>query len=574
MRSELSRVLAGCRSAFVGVGLLSGLSNILALTGSVFMLAVYDRVIPSGSIPTLLGLGLLALVIYALQAIVDIFRGRILTRTGLVIKEAFASRAYDTIVRNSAQGDLRSGNIVRDLDQVQGFLSSMAPTAIFDLPWLPLYLGICFAFHFYIGVAVTVGAVVLIIITAISNSLTKGPSSELNDRMNKRGSFLAASQNNAETIQTMGMNLAMSGTWNRIENEIIGESRRIADITTMLGTTSRVFRMVLQSFVLAVGAYLVIMQDATGGIMIASSILSARAMAPIELTIGHWKNSVAFRQSWKRLGELFEKNPPEASRFVLPAPSRILSVEGVSVSLPNIKRLVVRDVSFQLKAGEALGIIGATGSGKSSLVRAIVGLWPAALGTVRLDGQVISRWSTTDRGRFMGYVPQNVALFQGTIAENIARFDPDSDSASVVAVARQAGVHDMISRLPEGYDTQISDGGAGLSGGQAQRIALARALYGDPFLVVMDEPNSNLDADGELALQEAIAAVRARGGIVLIVAHRPTILSSVNHILVMSEGRVQKFGTREEVLELMTRRPQAVTNNQAPASPPASNTAA
>ncbi|WP_244486835.1 type I secretion system permease/ATPase [Aurantimonas sp. Leaf443] len=558
MRSELSICFAKCRKAFVAVAALSGVANVLALTGSIFMLAVYDRVIPSGSIPSLVALGLFALALYVFQGGVDILRSRMLTRIGLMVKESFGARTFDTIVRNAASGNQQAASAVRDLDQVRTFLSSQGPTAIFDLPWIPLYLLICFLFHFYIGLAVLVGALVLIAITYVSNIVTKQPSKELNDVTNKRAFLLAACQSNAETLQSMGMTLAMSGNWNRVNGELVEKSLAISDKSNSLGTVSRVARMVLQSGVLALGAYLVITQQATGGVMIASSILSARALAPIELAIAHWKNLVAARQSWARLDELFIRNPPERAHFSTPAPSRQMTCEMVSVAPPNIRKLIVRDVSFLLKAGEGLGIIGSTGSGKSTLVRALVGLWNPALGTVRLDGIAMSQWSSTERGKFVGYLPQNVALFEGTIAQNIARFDPNADSGMIVNVARAAGVHDMIVRLPDGYDTMISDTGGGLSGGQSQRIGLARALYGDPFLVVLDEPNSNLDNEGELALQSALEGVKARGGIVIIVAHRPSILSTVNQVLILNDGRVQKYGPRDEVLELFSRRAPAV----------------
>ena len=556
MSSELRKCLTSCRSAFVTIGLLSGGSNLLALTGSIFMLAVYDRVIPSGSIPTLVALGLIALVLYAMQAVTDIVRGRILTRLGLVIKEAFSSRSFDVIVRNAAAGNHRTSGAVRDLDQIQGYLSSLGLAALFDLPWIPLYLGICFAFHPYIGFSVLAGAVVLVALTFLSNFLTRDPSRELNDLTNRRASLLASSQANAETIQAMGMTLAMSAAWNRVDARIVRVHRSIADTGTTLGTLSKAARMALQSFVLAVGAYLVIQQEATGGVMIASAILSARALAPIELTVAHWKSLVQARQSWLRLDELFKTNPPEAELFATPPPSRAIACMNVSLCAPGTRRLIVRDVSFQIRAGEGLGIIGSTGSGKSTLARSLVGLWEPANGAIHLDGLPLTRWSGLERGRFIGYLPQNVSLFEGTIAQNIARFDPYADAAKIVQIAKTAGVHDMISRLPEGYDTRIGAGGSGLSGGQSQRIGLARALFGDPFLVVLDEPNSNLDNVGEFALQGAIDSVKKRGGIVILVTHRPSILAMVEQVLVLADGRVKKFGAREEVLESVTRPPQ------------------
>ena len=554
MKSELRTCLKNCRGALGAVALLSGGSNILALTGSIFMLAVYDRVIPSSSIPSLVAIGLIALGMYAMQAVVDILRQRILTRIGLVIRESFAGRIYSVMVRNAALGNHGTSTAVNDLDQIQAYLSSLGPTALFDLPWLPFYLAICFAFHPLIGYTVLAGAVVLIVISYFSNLMTKEPSQRLSEWMGRRNSFLIASQMQSETIHAMGMTLAMSGKWRRNEDEIVERSRAIADTATLLGTLSRVFRISLQSLVLAVGAYLVIMQEATGGIMIAGSILSARALSPIEQAIAHWKNLVAARQSWHRLGELFDKNPPEKSSFATPAPTKYMACNMLSLASPQTRELIVRDVSVRVDAGTALGIVGTTGSGKSSLARGIVGLWPPAVGGVYMDGIPLSRWPSFDRGRFIGYLPQNVILFDGTIAQNIARFDPTATPEQIVDAARKAGVHELVSRMPDGYDTRIGAGGTGLSGGQAQRVGLARALFGDPFMVVLDEPNSNLDAEGEQALFAAINSIKARGGILILVTHRLNILSLVEQVLIMQNGRVKRVGTRDEVFE--TPKPQ------------------
>jgi len=554
MKSELARILLGCRNAFIAVALLSGGANIFALTGAIFMLTVYDRVIPSGSVPSLIALGLMGLTAYGIQGFVEIFRSRILTRVGLVIKEALSSRSYDAIVRNAARGNYRASNLVRDLDTVQGFLSSLGPATLFDLPWLPIFLAICYSFHPFIGATVTAGALVLVSLAVLSNALSRSPSENLNESQTQRASLLAATQAHAETIQAMGMNMAMAEQWANVDRNIISDNLKLADLTSLLGSISRVLRMVLQSFVLAVGAFLVIQHEATGGIMIASSILSARALSPIDQSIAQWKNIVAFRQSWRRLDELYRNNPAEPDQFSVPLPHRVLTCERIAVAYPNSRNFVLRDVSFAVKAGEALGVVGPTGSGKSSLVRTIVGLWRPEMGAVRLDGQPITRWNSQLRGRIVGYLPQSVALFSGTIAENIARFDPDARPEDIVNAAKTAGVHELISHFPEGYDSLISESGGGLSGGQSQRVALARALFGDPFLVVLDEPNSNLDTEGEAALQLAIQSVKQRGGIVVIVAHRPSVLSTVDHILVLADGRVRNFGARDEVMQRLGQR--------------------
>jgi ATP-binding cassette subfamily C protein len=548
--------LRQCGGPILAVAALSGGSNLLALTGSIFMLATYDRVIPSGSIPTLVALGLMAILAYGIQAMIDIFRGKILTRLGLVVKESLGPRVFDIVVRNAAAGNQQPASAVRDLDQVQGFLSSMGPTALFDLPWLPIYLAICFFFHVYVGIAVSAGAVVLILITIVSNALTRAPTRDLAEATNERSLMLAASQSQAETLQSMGMTLNLSARWNGIGNRIVRTNRNLSDTTSALSIVSRVFRMMLQSFVLALGAYLVIMGNASGGIMIASSILASRALAPIELTIGNWRGFVSARQSWRRLSDLLAQNPSEGQRFMPPRPEREFQCENVSLALAAQRRILVRDVSFSLVAGESLAIVGPTGSGKSTLARGLVGLWPPAIGAIRLDGMGIEDWPSAERGRLIGYLPQTVSLIEGTVAENVARFDPHARSEDVIRAAKAAGVHQLISRLPDGYDTRLGMNGSGLSGGQAQRIGLARALYGEPFLVVLDEPNSNLDSDGDVALGEALQSVRARGGISIIISHRRAILASVDRLMVLVDGRVQKSGSRQEVLSFL-RAPEA-----------------
>jgi len=346
----------------------------------------------------------------------------------------------------------------------------------------------------------------------------------------------------------------LHGRWQAMNRDYVVKQVKTGDVTDGLGALSRVFRMLLQSVVLAVGAYLVINQQATAGIIIASSILSARALAPVDLAIGQWKGFVAARQARLRLERLFNALPVDPEPTPLPAPSSAVSVEGVTVAAPQSQRAILQDITFTLKNGSGLGIIGPSASGKSSLVRALIGVWPVARGSVRLDAAALDQWSAESRGRYIGFLPQNVELIEGTVGENIARFDPQADSSAIVSAAKIAGVHEMIVRLPQGYDTPVGEQGRNLSGGQQQRIALARALYGDPFLLVLDEPNSNLDSEGDEALTHAILGVRARGGIVVVVAHRPSALSGVDHVLALANGRQQAFGPKDEVLSQVLRR--------------------
>jgi PrtD family type I secretion system ABC transporter len=545
-RSELSTALGSCRIALVGVALFSGLINLLYLTGSFFMLEVYDRVLPSRSVPTLVGLAILALVLYAFQGVLDIVRSRILLRIGRSIDEALSGRVYRILVRLPliAPG-ARSILPMQDLDQVRSFASGVGPAALFDLPWMPLYLGICFLFHPLIGIAATVGGLLLVAITLLTEVLMRKPAREAASLGGSRNVLAEASRRNAEAVQAMGMTGRLAATWEAANTRYLDAHQRTSDITAGLGGLSKVLRMLLQSAVLGLGAWLVIHQQATAGIIIASSILTARALAPVELAVSQWRGFVSARQSWTRLKELLGNIPDDASKMSLPAPSRSLTVEGVSVMPPGTAKVVAQDMVFRLQAGQGLGIVGPSASGKSSLVRSLVGVWPAARGRIQLDGAALDQWTPEALGPHIGYLPQDMELFAGSVADNIARFETPLDSQKVIAAAQAAGVHELILALPQGYETEVGENGSALSAGQRQRIGLARALYGDPFLVVLDEPNSSLDKDGDEALTRAILGVRARRGIVVVIAHRPSALAGVDTILVMRGGKQQAFGPKE-----------------------------
>jgi len=550
--NELGKALGGCRKAFLGVAAMSGVVNLLYLTGSFFMLEVYDRVLPARSVPSLVAIGALAAALYAFQGIVEGLRGRVLCRIGTSLDESVNGRAFGLATTLPLRGvPPEAGQPVRDLDAVRAFLSSLGPTALFDLPWMPLYLGICFLFHPYIGLAGLAGAGVLCCLTLATERATKPLSRESTETGMRREAVLASARRNAETVKALGMDAAVGTRWEAANADHMRTQKRMADVAGGYGAASKVFRMALQSGVLALGAWLVISGLATGGVILASSILVSRALAPAELAIAHWKGFVAARQAWKRLGDLMARMPPSESTLDLPAPMVDLKVEGAWVVPPGTQRAVAQDVSLTLRAGQALGVIGPSGCGKTSLAKAVAGIWPPARGSVRLDGADLDRRS--DLGRHVGYLPQEVDLFPGTVAENIARMAGEPDAAAVLAAARAAGAHDMVLRLPKAYETRVGEGGAGLSAGQRQRVGLARALYGNPFLVVLDEPNSNLDAEGEAALTEAIAGVRARGGVAFVVAHRPSALAAVDAILVMADGKPTMLGPRDEVMAKVTR---------------------
>jgi ATP-binding cassette subfamily C protein len=542
--------LSACRRAFLAVALFSGMSNVLMLSGALFMLEVYDRVLPSRSVPTLVALLILVVGLYGAQGVIDIIRSRILVRVGDSLDEAMSMRVYNAVVRLPLKigGKSEGTQPIRDLDTVRSFLSGIGPVALFDLPWMPVYLIICFVFHTYIGLTALFGAIVLITITVFTELTTRRPTRSASQFASARNALLEASRRNAEAITAMGMVGRIAARWNDLNRRYMESTQRASDIAGGLGAMSKVLRMMLQSAILAVGAWLVINQQSTAGIIIAGSILGGRALAPVDLAIANWRGFVAARQSWERLSRLLAHLPPQAEPMPLQPPQRAIVVQGAAVTAPGTQKVICQDVNFTLAAGKALGVIGPTASGKSSLARMLVGIWTPVRGSVRLDGASIEQWSPEALGRHIGYLPQDVELFPGNVAQNIARFEDPPNAEAVLAAANAAGVHDLIVNLPEGYETSVGDHGNALSAGQAQRIGLARALYRDPFLVVLDEPNSNLDAEGDEALTQAILGVRARGGIVVVVAHRPSAIAGVDYILVMAKGRQQQFGPKEEVL--------------------------
>jgi ATP-binding cassette subfamily C protein len=437
---------------------------------------------------------------------------------------------------------------LRDLDNVRSFLGSQGPGAFFDLPWLPFYLAICFAFHWLLGLTALVGAIILVILTMITEMLSRQPARDAMTLAARRNDLAATSRRNAEVLVAMGMAGRLTKRWTEANETYLAGNQRASDVAGGLGAIAKVLRMMLQSAVLGVGAYLVIHQEASGGIIIAGSILSARALAPVDLAIAHWKGFVAARQSWHRLNKLLQQMPAQNTQTLLQSASKRLSVEGVTIVPPGDQRVIVQDVTFAVEAGTGVGVIGPSGSGKSSLIRALVGVWTPARGKVRLDGAALDQWSSDVLGQNIGYLPQDVELFAGSIAQNISRFDPDAKSDAIIAAAKEAGVHEMIIKMREGYDTPIGEQGAALSAGQAQRVGLARALYGNPFLIVLDEPNSNLDTEGDEALTRAVRGARERGAIVIVVAHRPIGIEAVDQLLVLKDGRMQAFGPKETVL--------------------------
>jgi len=547
-------LLQGAGRALVGVAIFSALINLLYLTGSFYMLQVYDRVIPSRSVETLIALSVLACLLFVGQGALEVYRTRILVRIGRAMEERLGPRVFSIIGQLPLVGRTNLGlQPMRDLDNVRTFFANGGPAAFFDLPWVPFYVGICFLLHPAVGLVALSGVLLLAFLTALAEIFTRGPMADTAIKSVLRNNFAEAARRNAEVVSALGMGARMRERWMRTGQSYLDGHQRASDISTGFSGLSKMARMALQSGALGVGALLVIRGEATGGVIIAGAILAARALAPIELMIMHYKSFVSARQSWRALSDLLAAFPEKPAQLGLPRPKGMFSVENLTVCPPGSLRPVVFGVTFALKAGAGLGVIGPSASGKSCLARALVGVWTPARGSVRLDGASLDQWSPDTLGEFIGYLPQDFELFEGTIAENIARFDPVATDEAIIRAAEQAGVHTMIVAMSKGYETQIGQAGVMLSGGQKQRIGLARALYCAPFVLVLDEPNANLDAVGDQALSQAILDFRARGGIAILIAHRPSALEVVDQVLVLAQGEVKAMGPKEQVLRPMAR---------------------
>jgi ATP-binding cassette subfamily C protein len=512
-------------------------------------------VLTSYSVQTLVGFSILAVGFYLIQGVLEVIRSQILVRIGIGIDRRLMPPAQAVALRMPLAGASSSDAMqpTRDVDTIRAFVGSQGPGAILDLPWFPIYLIFVFLLHPWLGMLSSVGVLLLIALTLASERATGRLERETTAAFAQRHGAFDGNTRNAEVIRAMGFADRAQARVNSAHAALLGAHVRAADLSGTLSGVSRVLRMILQSAVLGLGAYLTIKGQLTAGAIIAASIASARALAPIELSIAHWKGFVSARQAYGRLTQHLAQFRPDPKTIDLAPPRASLKLDGVTVAPPGSQRPVVANVSLELKAGQACGIIGPSAAGKSTLARAIVGVWPLQRGSVRLDNASLDQWSVSAIGRHVGYLPQAVELFDGSIAENIARLDPTASADAVVAAAKAADCHDMIVRLPGGYQAKIGTAGAALSGGQRQRIGLARALFGNPFLVVLDEPNSNLDAEGDTALARAVQNVRSRGGIVIMVAHRPSALSACDMAACISAGQLTAFGPRDDVLRKVLR---------------------
>ncbi len=545
----------GSMHGLVGVGVFSAVINVLALTGSVYMLQIYDRVLPSQSIPTLIGFTIGMLGLYAVYGLLDFVRLRLLVRIGSRLHRDLQQKAFAASLSLplTAGQDANRVQPLRDLDQLRGFLSGLGPTVVFDAPWIPFYMVVIYLLHPSLGVLATVGAAAVVLLTVVAEVVARKPAARASETLVAQRLLADSGRRNAEVVQAMGLSAQLGRRWNEISHLYLKNQEQLSDVVGAASSLSKTLRMALQSSVLGLGAYLVIGGEASPGVIIASSILLGRSLAPVDVAIANWRGFLATRRSYTDLAAALDAFGSQKDPMELPRPQTQLAVEELTVAPPSLQRPTLVNVSFRLSRGAGLAIVGPSGSGKTTLVRALVGAWKPLRGTVRLDGASLDQWNSELLGTHIGYLPQDVELFDGTIADNISRFGGKSDAKGVLGAAKAAGVDKMIMRLPEGFQTRIGEGGAALSAGQRQLVGLARALYGDPFLVVLDEPNSNLDADGDVALAGAILAVRERGGIAIVVAHRPSALVNIDQVLVLSNGMLHSFGSREDVLANVVR---------------------
>ncbi len=565
-RSELAAALWSLRRTFFITGGFSFVINMLLLVPAIYMLQIFDRVLASRNTSTLLMLTLLILGLYALMAGLEWVRSRLLVRAGSMLDAQMNARVFTAAFEaNLRRAGGNAGQAMNDLTNVRQFITGNGLFAFFDAPWFPVYLAVIFLIHPMLGLLSVAGAVLLVALTLANEWTTKGPLTQANTAAIQSSNYATNNLRNAEVIEAMGMLANLRRRWYEKYRNVIALQGVASDRAGAITAITKFVRISLQSLVLGLGALLVIQGHITPGGMIVASILMGRALAPVELLIGVWKQFISSRSAYERLERLLKEFPAREQGMALPPPRGHLTVENVMTAAPSTQVAILKGVSFTLEPGEVLGVIGPSAAGKSTLARLLVGVWPALAGKVRLDGADVYSWDKQLLGAYIGYLPQDVELFEGTIAENIARFG-EIDSGQVIEAARQAGMHEMILHFPKGYDTPIGTGGSFLSGGQRQRIALARALYGKPPFIVLDEPNSNLDDAGEAALVQAVLAQKAAGRTLIVITHRTSILSTVDKLLLLREGVVQAFGPRQQVLEALAR---AVQGAAAGAAQPA-----
>lgn len=550
--NELRAARRQSRSLYWFVGIFSFFVNLLMLTGPLYMMQVYDRVLGSRSEATLLALSILVVFLYGMMGLLDYARGRVLARIGARFQAKLDKRVFDAMVRKSAvENDPVAQTGLQDLESIQRLMSSPVLGAAFDLPWTPLFLAGIALFHPWLGLLALAGGAVLVCIAILNQVFSKKPQMQANGSNHKASLLSEEIRKEAEMIQSMGMRGAAFDRWKVARDGALTDTVAASDTSGGFTVLTKTLRLFLQSAMLGLGAYLVLQGEVTGGAMIAGSILMGRALAPIELALGQWAVVQRAVKGWNNLAELLGGVPEERERTALPKPKAKLEVKGLAVVAPGENKPQLRNVNFRVEPGQAIGVIGPSGSGKSTLARALTGAWRPAAGSVRLDGASLDQFDPDVLGQHIGYLPQRVQLFEGTVGQNIARLSQNPDSEQVVASAKKAAAHDMILKLPGGYDSPVTAGGGRLSGGQMQRVGLARALYGDPAIVILDEPNSNLDNEGSVALNQAIKQLKSEGRSVLIMAHRPAAIQECDMLLVIEGGTQAAFGPKDKVLSEM-----------------------
>ncbi|WP_137702671.1 type I secretion system permease/ATPase [Marimonas lutisalis] len=564
-REELRAARRESRSLYWAVGLFSFFVNLLMLTGPLYMLQVYDRVLGSRSVATLIALSLLVAFLYGMMGILDFARGRIMGRVGARFQSRLDRRVFDAVIRKTAlRGTNETASGLRDLESIQRLMTSPALMSVFDIPWTPFFIMAIFLFHPWLGYLALCGGGILIVVTIINQKVSRRPLGQATQATMQAEVMAEQLRTEAEMVQSMGMRQAAFDRWQQSRQQALSYQVSSADLGGSFSSATKTFRLFLQSAMLGVGAYLVLQNELTPGAMIAGSILLGRALAPIEMAIGQWPLFDRARRGWANLALLLGEVPAEQPKTALPQPRALLDVQQLTVVPPGQAQASLRMVSFRLEPGKALGVIGPSGAGKSTLARALTGVWRPAGGKIRLDGASLDQYEPEVLGRHIGYLPQRVQLFDGTIAENIAKLSGKPDAEKVVAAAKKADAHEMILQLPNGYDTPVTAASGRLSGGQIQRIGLARAMYDSPVIIVLDEPNSNLDNEGSMALNKAIRAMKGEGKSVIIMAHRPAAIQECELLLMLDSGARAAFGPRDEVLSKMVQNAEQIQKSQSP----------
>jgi PrtD family type I secretion system ABC transporter len=549
---------------FVLAGLFSLAINLLYLAPSLYMLQVYDRVIGSGSMSTLIALTVAIALAFAVQSILDKLRGSALIRCGIKLDRLVSGRLLQAMIeRGVYPGSMRHGQSLRDFDTYRQFITSQGVHALLDAPWMPIYIAVTFVLHPTLGIVSVIGGVILIGLAIGNEFATKRPLQVANEIATRNYAFTESTLRNAEVVQAMGMQPGLTARWQEGRDQVMGYQAAASEGGAFWSSSIKFARQFLQSAMLGVGAYLVIEREMSVGAMFVGTLLMGRALAPIDIAVGSWRGFVMARQAYGRVSQMLALTPPRPVAMALPRPKGALSVDRLVYAIPGSDKMILKGISFDLEPGEALGLIGPSAAGKSTLARVLTGIWKPNSGSVRLDGADVYSWDRADFGLYVGYLPQDIALFAGSVRDNIARFR-EATPEQVVKAAQLAGVHEMILRLPNGYDTDIGDAGGILSGGQRQRLGLARAMFGDPAVLILDEPNSNLDSEGEQSLVNTLSEFKANGTTIVVIAHRPSVLAMVDKIMMIRDGQVEMMGPRTDVLARLTNnvvRPVAFAGN-------------